>query len=329
VIVKAPLAAVTLVVGALLGIPVVISGNGGPTAAGCGDLAAILDTIRIVESGDDHTARSVTSTASGAYQYVDSTWNRYHGYPSAHLAPPEIQDARAASDVQRILATYGDVAYVPVVWYWPPAADDPAQLDSVPMPEAGNRLTVRQYQQRWLDTYETNSDDASTEGCSASGSVAGAYALPIDRALIDANPSMLDQSHHDYPAIDLMIPSSSPVYAMRSGTIARTVNWPYNCDQVGHCDETCGVGLSVDGDDGARWIYCHGTNLNGLAVGDTVTTGQLLMWSGNSGRSGAPHLHLELRVDDQQRCPQQLLATIYRGSGSVAAVNLPSRGCSS
>jgi hypothetical protein len=328
VIVKAPIAAVVLIAGAFLGIPVVVGGNGGPSAAGCSDLAVILDTIRTVESGGDYTARSDTSTASGAYQYVDHTWNGYRGYPSAYLAPPEIQDARAASDVQRILATYGDAAYVPIVWYWPTAADDPAQLDIVPRPDAGNQLTVREYQQNWLDVYETKSADASAESCSGSGRAAGDYALPIDRTLIDADPDMLDQPHHDYPAIDLMIPVGSPVYAVRGGTIARTVNWPYDCDRVDRCEETCGVGLSIDGDDGARWIYCHGTYLNGLSVGDTVTTGQLLMWSGDTGRSGAPHLHLEIRVDDQQRCPQQLLGVIYRGRNAVAPGDLPSDGCS-
>jgi hypothetical protein len=328
VTVKAPVAAVILIAGALLGIPLVLGGSGGPTAAGCGDLAVILDTIRTVESGGDYTARSDTSTASGAYQYVDSTWNDYRGYPSAYLATREIQDARAASDVQRILATYGDVAYVPIVWYWPAAVDDAAQLDIVPRPDAGNQLTVRGYQQRWLDVYEKKSSDKSASRCSLSGSASGDYALPIDRTLIDADPSMLHQPHHDYPAIDLMIPSGSPVYAVRGGTVARTVNWPYNCDRVDHCEETCGVGLSINGDEGARWIYCHGTNLNGLAVGDTVTTGQLLMWSGDTGRSGAPHLHLEIRVDDQQRCPQQLLAATYRRTNPIAPGDLPDGGCS-
>ena len=106
-------------------------------------------------------------------------------------------------------------------------------------------------------------------GCASALSADG-YALPIDRALIDANPSMLDQPHHDYPAIDLMVPEGSPVYAVRGGTVARVVEWPFNCWEVGHCEQTCGVGLSIDGDDGSRYIYCHGSRLNGIEVGDTV-----------------------------------------------------------
>jgi hypothetical protein len=327
VIVKASLAAVALLSGALLGIPVVIGGNGSSLAASCGELTTILDTIRTVESGGNYAAPKNSGGASGAYQYVDSTWNGYEDYESAYLAPPELQDARAATDVQSILATYGDVAFVPVVWYWPVAAEDPSQLDVVPMPGAGNRLTVREYQTHWLAVYETKRAGTGTGECASAASADG-YALPIDRTLIDAKPTMLDEPHHDYPAIDLMIPTGSPVYAIRGGTVARVVEWPYNCWEIGRCEQTCGIGMSIDGDDGARYVYCHGSRLNAVAVGDQVTTGQLLMWSGNTGRSGAPHLHLEMKVNGQQRCPQALLQAIFDTGDGVTPASLAAAGCS-
>src|SRR5262245_2545341 len=170
----------------LIAIPLVIGGNGGTPAAACGELGFILDTIRTVESAGHYEAPPNAGGASGAYQYVDSTWNHYENYQSAYLAPPAVQDARAAADVQRILATYGDVAFVPIIWYWPRAADDPSQLDIVPMPTAGNRLTVREYQQHWLAVYETKSGSASTTSCTEATPTVDGYALPIDRALIDA-----------------------------------------------------------------------------------------------------------------------------------------------
>jgi murein DD-endopeptidase MepM/ murein hydrolase activator NlpD len=124
-----------------------------------------------------------------------------------------------------------------------------------------------------------------------------------------------------------MIPVGSHVYAVRAGTVARIVDWPHNCARLGRCDETCGVGLSIDGHDGARWIYCHGSRLNGLSVGVTVSTGQLIMWSGDTGRSGAPHLHVEIRVEGQQRCSQEILNAIYRGPLVVAPQGLSTVGC--
>lgn len=118
------------------------------------DLADILFTIRFVESGERYDAPPNRGNASGAYQYIASTWNNYRGYPHAYLAPPEIQDERALADVQAILARWmGDVSMVPVIWYYPRAATDPALMDIVPVPSAGNRLTVRQYQHRWLNVY--------------------------------------------------------------------------------------------------------------------------------------------------------------------------------
>lgn len=326
-VIKIPIATVTLLIGALLSIPSILGGNGSSVAAGCGELAVILDTISTLESGGDYAISKNRGGASGAYQYIDSTWDDYGGYPSAYLAPPEVQDARAATDVQSILAEYGDVAFVPVVWYWPRAATDPSQLDIVPMPGAGNRLTVREYQERWLETYTEKSGEQPAVECVGATPTEDGYALPIDRALVDADPSMLEQPHHDYPAIDLMITVGSPIYAVRAGTVVRVVNWPHNCWQVGRCVEPCGVGLSIEGDDGARYVYCHGTNLNGVAVGDPVVAGQLLMWSGDTGRSGAPHLHLEIRAGGSQRCPQQLLVDIHRIGRASVPTDLETMGC--
>jgi hypothetical protein len=187
------------------------------------------------------------------------------------------------------------------------------------MPTAGNTLTVREYQQHWLAVYETKRKAGDPATCVSAVSTDG-YALPIDRALIDANQSMLDQPHHDYPAIDLMVPEGSPVYAVRGGTVARVVEWPSNCWDVGHCEQTCGVGLSIDGDDGTRCIYCHGSRLNAIDVGNTVTAGQLLMWSGNTGRSGAPPLHFETRVNGKQVCPHTLIAAVYSEENTTGDV---------
>ena len=118
------------------------------------DLADILFTIRFVESGERYEVPPNRGNASGAYQYIASTWNNHAGYPHAYLAPPEVQDARALADVTAILDRWqGDVSMVPVIWYYPKAATDPALMDQVPVPGAGNRLTVREYQHRWLDVY--------------------------------------------------------------------------------------------------------------------------------------------------------------------------------
>lgn len=48
------------------------------------------------ESGGDITAQNPSSSASGKWQFIASTWNGYGGYAEAYLAPESVQDAKAA-----------------------------------------------------------------------------------------------------------------------------------------------------------------------------------------------------------------------------------------
>lgn len=57
---------------------------------------AILNTIRQCESRQDYTVVNKRgSSASGAYQFLDGTWNNYAGYRRAKDAPAQIQDEKA------------------------------------------------------------------------------------------------------------------------------------------------------------------------------------------------------------------------------------------
>jgi murein DD-endopeptidase MepM/ murein hydrolase activator NlpD len=55
--------------------------------------------------------------------------------------------------------------------------------------------------------------------------------------------------------------------------------------------------------------YCHNTRAH-VAVGDQVAPGQHIADSGNTGRSGTPHLHVELRISGERLCPQPVLLQI-------------------
>jgi Transglycosylase-like domain len=116
------------------------------------ELGAILSTIKAMESGGDYTVAAATSTASGAYQFVDSSWGGYGGYARAKDAPPAVQDAKAAELAASILARNGgDVSTVPVSWYLGHVPVG-GEWDTVPA-YPGNRLTPREYQDRWMKRY--------------------------------------------------------------------------------------------------------------------------------------------------------------------------------
>lgn len=163
-----------------IGIPLLFAGGDTEPAASCAataataDVDAIAATIRDRESGGDYQARADGSTASGAYQFTDATWAGYHGYPHAWRAPPAVQDAKATEHINGILAANrGDTGAVPVVWYlgYLPSADDPA-WDTIPSPGAGNRLTPRQYQAAWLDTYADEAGSSATASSQVSPAIA-------------------------------------------------------------------------------------------------------------------------------------------------------------
>ncbi|MDO5619182.1 transglycosylase family protein [Kocuria sp.] len=57
-----------------------------------------LEQIKTCESGGDYTAVNASSGASGAYQFLDSTWQSLSasaGYATASSAPESVQDAAA------------------------------------------------------------------------------------------------------------------------------------------------------------------------------------------------------------------------------------------
>lgn len=338
-VVLAPIAA--LVVG-LLALPVLFAtGDPAPPACvGTGSVDLVLATIRTRESGGDYTARASGSTASGAYQFVDRTWNGYGGFPQAWQAPPPVQDAKATEMVVSILDAHdGDVAAVPVVWYlgYLPEPASPV-WDTVPAPGAGNRLTPREYQQHWLAEYELQIGGGSTDdnpGCPVGGSIeplVDGFAYPGPPDLFAAAP--VDSPHHDYPAWDWPIPTGTPIYAIRSGRVVSTMYWPHNwwdygCGADAAGCSTCGVGVTIEDDAGARWTYCHGDGAL-LAVDDVVEAGEQVLVSGNTGRSSGPHLHLQIRTPDGLlRCPQPLLRSLRDHGLGADPARLPTRGCSS
>lgn len=58
-------------------------------------LPDILKKIRSCESGNNYQAQNPRSTAGGAFQIINGTWDNYAGYARAKDAPPIIQNEKA------------------------------------------------------------------------------------------------------------------------------------------------------------------------------------------------------------------------------------------
>jgi len=120
----------------------------------------IMSTIKIRESGGDYTAKNSGSSASGAYQYINSTWQaeatkagidwQGNGWTSAYMAPASVQDTVAKNNIQNILnSNNGNINAVPNVWY----TGNPQGNMTASQIAANNGLTSQQYTSKWLADY--------------------------------------------------------------------------------------------------------------------------------------------------------------------------------
>lgn len=112
-----------------------------------------------------------------------------------------------------------------------------------------------------------------------------------------------DGGTREHRGTDMYVSMGTPVYAMTAGTVA------FQTGSDGVITPGSGGGYSVhvdDADGKVRRTYLHlGPNESGRAaeafapgivVGATVTQGQLVGWSGESGASASgPHLHTDFR----------------------------------
>ena len=163
VIVKAPLAVVVLLAGALLGIPVVIGGNGSSTAA------ALRRTSRHPRHDPHGRVRRRLRRAEEPGRSVGRV--PVHRQHLERLRGLRVRLPRATRDPRRPRRERrpGDPRHLrrrrvrPNRLVLAPSRTDPSQLDIVPMPGAGNRLTVREYQPQWLAIYETKAAAAITD----------------------------------------------------------------------------------------------------------------------------------------------------------------------
>lgn len=140
-------------------------------------IAKVIEAIRTTESGGRYGTTGPNSgkgSASGAYGITDSTWRAWCKsvpgacqYQRAYQAPPNVQDAVAGAQAQRILKANGNVLEsVPATWYVGFYQPGGKYWNTVPSPQFGNKLTVSEYiNTRWIPNFQKaggNATNAST-----------------------------------------------------------------------------------------------------------------------------------------------------------------------
>ena len=123
----------------------------------------------------------------------------------------------------------------------------------------------------------------SSGGSSSSGS--GYFIRPVKGGTITAN-GYYPSSGKFHGAIDYGVNSGTPVYAAAAGVVLSVQN----------LSGSYGTHVVIEHANGLHTWYAHGTPGSvSVSPGQIVSQGQTIMKSGNSGNSGGPHLHFEVR----------------------------------
>jgi murein DD-endopeptidase MepM/ murein hydrolase activator NlpD len=121
-------------------------------------------------------------------------------------------------------------------------------------------------------------------------------ALPIKDGKITTPYKKLGKmwSKGYHTGVDFAVKTGTPILAVADGKIANS-NW----------GKSYGTQLVQDLGDGSFCIYAHLSSAS-KKIGDTVTKGEVIGLSGNTGNSSGPHLHFERRNNIRWSAGQDL-----------------------
>lgn len=109
---------------------------------------------------------------------------------------------------------------------------------------------------------------------------AGFYAHPL------SGLGIRTQGLHGYNAVDIGVPVGTPVVAAAGGEVILSKSLAWNGGY--------GSYVAIRHSNGTQTLYAH-LSQNSVHVGDVLEQGDLVGYSGNSGKSSGPHLHFEVR----------------------------------
>ena len=118
-----------------------------------------------------------------------------------------------------------------------------------------------------------------TQGGSTAPSYSGYYANPVPGA-------RLTQRLHGHNGVDFGTPRGTPVHASANGTVIIVRNSGWNGGYGNY--------VVITHPNGTQTLYAHLTNAI-VSSGQSVTQGQIIGYSGNTGKSTGAHLHFEVR----------------------------------
>lgn len=123
----------------------------------------------------------------------------------------------------------------------------------------------------------------------------GQLAYPTSYRTISAGyPNYSSGAYHG--GVDWPCPTGTAVHAADSGVVVIAKRLTYSYGQY----------IVIDHGNGLSTLYAHNSSLC-VSVGDKVSKGQLISYSGSTGNSTGPHLHFEVRLNGTRVNPMNYL----------------------
>lgn len=131
---------------------------------------------------------------------------------------------------------------------------------------------------------KNNTGSSNSNGGSYNSGTSGFLQRPVKTGPETATMYYSSGKYHG--ALDYGIPIGTTVYAAADGVV---LSRSYAAGSYGYH-------IVIQHTNGLRTYYAHGNGTFYVSAGQTVSKGQAIMQSGNSGKSSGPHLHFEVRV---------------------------------
>lgn len=164
--------------------------------------------------------------------------------------------------------------------------------------EVKETLNVNQEQKRQIEAEINNALSGSGSNKPGSDNYnpgTGQLAYPTSYRQISAGyPNYSNGSYHG--GVDWPCPTGTAVHASDSGVVVIAKKLTYSYGQY----------ILIDHGNGLSTLYAHNSSLV-VGVGDKVSKGQIIAYSGESGNATGPHVHFEVRLNGTRVNPMSYL----------------------
>jgi murein DD-endopeptidase MepM/ murein hydrolase activator NlpD len=127
----------------------------------------------------------------------------------------------------------------------------------------------------------------------------GSLIWPVDGPVVSGfGPRTINGSYEYHPGIDIAVPEGTPIRAAASGTVSLQQS---EAESGGYGNYTC-----LDHGGGLSTCYAHQSSF-AVSLGQAVSQGDIIGYTGCTGYCFGPHLHFEVRINGSVTDPMGYL----------------------